>query len=107
MEDIDTTLNKVRRDFIRPKPDLVINKVPKDVLTSFKAYADSNFNGDYGFTLKWLWDFHLPKNYDLEKRVEQLESAIGTLLNKQENTEDNTEIKTIKLGNGKTLKLNK
>lgn len=107
MEDVDTTLNKVRRDFIRPKPDLVINKVPKDVLINFKSFAESNFNGDYGFTLKWLWDFYLPKNYDLEKRVETLESAIGGLLNKQETDDSDTEIKTIKLGNGKTLKLNK
>jgi len=99
MGDLEDTLNKVRRDFIRPKPDLVINKVPTETLDSFKSLADTSFAGDYGFTLKWLLDFYLPKNFELEKRVEMLESVIGNFINKDSKKED----KTIKLANGKTV----
>ncbi len=47
---------EARQHFMRPKPDLVINKVPQPTLEGFKKLAGIEFGGDYGMTLKFLLD---------------------------------------------------
>lgn len=45
------------RERIVNKPDLVINRVPSNVLNEFKVYAEADFCGDYGMALKYVWDY--------------------------------------------------
>ncbi len=41
----------------RTHSDLTIKRVPKKTLSQFREWCDSEFEGDWGMGLKWLWDF--------------------------------------------------
>ena len=41
----------------RTHSDLTIKRVPKKTLLQFREWCDSEFEGDWGMGLKWLWDF--------------------------------------------------
>ena len=91
------------REKIFNKPDLIINRVPKNTLERFKELASNDeFSKDYGFTLKFLMDFYIgliPSGVEhLEEKIEQLQQQINEL----KTTEDTS--KDIKLANGKTIK---
>jgi len=90
------------RDKIFNKPDLVINRVPKNTLLRFKELASNDeFSQDYGFALKFLMDFYLGI---IPSGIEHLETQIDSLqqqMNELKNTEDTS--KDIKLANGRII----
>lgn len=49
-------VNRIRERITTP--DLVISRVPDNTLAKFRDLARSEFEGDYGFCLKFLVDYY-------------------------------------------------
>lgn len=72
-EDKAGKVEEVREQMKRDKSkSLHINRVPEKTLNEFRDLAHDEFEGDYGMTLKWLFDLAMR----FSPRVEQLESVI-------------------------------
>ena len=99
-------LEKARQAFLKNKPDLVINCVPKETLDRFKALAEEEFKDNktgfahYGYALKYLMDIAFPHGLEVEERLNLLENEINEL--KGQPVEKH---KTIHLGNGKNIEV--
>jgi|SRR5210317_944561 len=92
------------KEKIMQKPDLVINRVPKNTKQRFLDLAsDDEFSNDYGFALKYLMDFYLgiiPSGIEhLEAEIDNIKSQINEI--KTVSQKDNKE--KIVLGNGRTI----
>ena len=63
--------------------NLYINRVPKKTKISFQELANEEFEGDYGFTLKFLLDFYSglisSPNRMLMEQVESMSKEIESL----------------------------
>lgn len=84
---------------------LVISRVPQKVKKGFKALANSDFEGDYGFTLKHIWDFYMGalilSEHELAMEIESLKERVSVLEQKPLASEKDT----IKLGDGTELEV--
>jgi hypothetical protein len=60
--------------FRGPKPDLVINRVPKRALEAFLNMASTDFEGDRGFALMWLTEMK-----DIYIEMERLINMINNI----------------------------
>ncbi len=83
---------------------LYIARVPEKAKKYFMDLADSDFESDYGMTLKYLIDLHkgcFPTGHEMmEGEIEALKIKVEKLESQKE--ESNQEIKMI---SGKTIKL--
>lgn len=88
------------------KPALVINRVPKKTLESFKDLANEDFCKDYGFTLKWLMDFYFGAIGKGHERAEALAmQALEENAELRSQLQPEQEEKTITLVNGQKRKI--
>ena len=90
----DETINKLENTIKNGMPALVIARVPNTTLREFKDIAYSEFSGDYGMTLKCLWDYYKGENRsqrlnNLESRIEQLEMTLGEFISNQDDKKNN------------------
>jgi hypothetical protein len=90
------------------KPDLVINKVPGNVADDFRTFADVEFDGHYGFCLKWLMEMK-----DLYIELERLINISASHENRLSRLESNdrssgsvTPTRTIRMLDGSTRTVN-
>ena len=79
--DCKAPVRELKEELDRSRPDLVINKVPKEALKLFKDLSREEFHGDYGVALRSLIEYYANdiKYIALLERVEALENAIGEL----------------------------
>lgn len=87
------------------RPDLIINRVPKDELRLFKKIAKHSFNGDYGMLLKFLLQYYIhdEKWMDLLRRVIALESIVESGVS--DNVDATEEIPILNMLDGTSVKL--
>lgn len=65
------------RDFIaRNKPDLTINRGIGTSIDDFKKWAKEEFEDDWGFAFKFLWEMSFPNGLYIEERLNNLESKV-------------------------------
>ena len=99
------------KEFIKNNsPDLVITDVPKKVLQEFKDFANEEFScgegkGHYGFALKFLVDFYVGRVMDGSAIAEAKADEALDQISELRSVEQTEEKKTIKLCNGKELKM--
>lgn len=60
---------------------LTMSRVPLNLFKEFKELADSEFCGDYGMTLKFIWEERkrLLQFYDLVLKFEKLKEEVEKL----------------------------
>jgi hypothetical protein len=106
----ENNLNAVEQFKKRFKqPDLVINRIPEDILKWFNEKAQKEFCGDYGMLIKWLVDSYrrlqlyegeIPNPQELINVINQMQEEINEL--KLSLNESKT--KTIKTLSGRVIK---
>ena len=96
-----TNINYIREQLKKKKPQLVINKVPKDTLTWFIKLADERFDGDRGWALRWLKDMYVPESQMLWDKLAEFEARLVELENQAKNL---TKTKKIKMVDGSERK---
>lgn len=110
-ENIDKIKEKITR-LSTNSDSLVLQRVPLNVAQEFRELAHKEFCGDYGMTLKWLWDVTkgLIGNdnralYDsieqLERRIISVEMYLQGLHNNQQQGNDKEEVKKRKRIDGR------
>ncbi|MDY6788792.1 MAG: hypothetical protein SVV03_02405 [Candidatus Nanohaloarchaea archaeon] len=91
------------KDKFEGKPDPVdfhVNRLPRDVSSEIKDFADENFAGDYGMAITFLWERENVRDEmhslfsELQQRVEKLEQQLNSLINEAEE-DDNDGLDTI------------
>jgi len=92
-------LETIRKKLYGPKPSLVINRVPENTLESFKALSNKEFNGDYGFTLKFLVDTFSDAKFDI------IFSILKDHEEKLSNQKDTPNIRRIKTVGGRVIEV--
>lgn len=93
---IDAIREKVSRT------SLFISRIPDKAKTEFKELAQAEFEGDYGFTLKWLLDF---RNGILSNPNQILSDKIDFLADQIKGFQESKEKDSgIKLISGKKMK---
>lgn len=87
----------------RVECDLVVKRVPKKTLDTFKKIANEDFAGDYGMYIKFLQDIYLgiitTGLEHLEEAVNNIDQRLGALETKPVKKEQ----KYIIMGNGKKI----
>ena len=80
-ESVRLDLNKVRES--ARINGLIISRVPQPTRREFKQWSEEKFDGDYGMSLCWLWDYFkgcLPiQGEELEARLQDIEAAVQEL----------------------------
>jgi hypothetical protein len=98
MDKIDELKSKIREN------SLVISRVPKNTKEEFIAFANEEFAGDYGMTLKNLFD-----NFKLWKMLfENLDMKLDNILeiiSQPEQKEEKSSEDEIKLVSGRKIRL--
>lgn len=94
IEETKTIMLKEKEKSIR------ISRVPKRIKDSFIAYAEEEFEGDYGMTLKYLWDKYEESLYI----INNFDTKLDYLIELSKNETDEQNVDGIKLLNGKELK---
>jgi hypothetical protein len=71
-------LSELTNEIRRQRPNLVINRVPDEELRIFKDISNTEFNGDYGITLKFLVNYFINdlKFVELHQRIAALEMFV-------------------------------
>ena len=84
------------------RPDLIINRVPKQQLRLFKIISKEEFNGDYGITIKQLVDYYINdvKYMSLLDRVLQMDERLSIMESTRQDIKD---MDTPELMNGERL----
>jgi hypothetical protein len=108
MSDEEERIKKVYENTGRRVPDLVVSRVPKQVLEGIKKLASEEFCDDYGMAIKFLYDNTygvLPQILsDYEARIGAIENKIAMISNKNE---VETETKQLKTNSGKVIEVRK
>lgn len=96
-------------DKITKEGDIIIKHIPPNILERFLRLADNEFEGETGFTLKYLIDIHdgvLPTGIEQTERAEaKADEALNQIQELKNNIpKQEEEKKTITLLNGKKLK---
>ena len=79
---------------------LSISRIPKKTKAAFVAFAEEEFEGDYGMCLKSIFD-----NYSLWKLLfENLDMKLDVILNRLDNPSSEKEGKDIQTFSGKSIK---
>lgn len=104
MEDKTNRINEITRKL--SELSLNISRVPSDTKKDFIGLANAKFAGDYGLTIKWLYDeantyqymkaLFFDKMQNMEDKVDILIEKINSLQNKHE---ENTVEKPKRFGN--------
>lgn len=107
-----TEIEKIaRKVFKHPNAEtLEISRIPKKTVIAFKEFANENFVGDYGFTLKGLLDHYLNREdqfNEIYARLNDLNERIELILNNQETKDKEESYKYITMGNGKKIRVPK
>ena len=76
------------------KPDLVINRGVGDCIDEFKQWSKAEFDNDYGFAFKFLYELAFPKGLYNEDRLIDIENRLD-LLESQPQVETKKQIKTM------------
>ena len=64
------------------KPDLVINRGVGDAISEFKQWSMDEFDNDYGFAFKYLYELAFPKGIYCEDRLIDIETRLDALESK-------------------------
>jgi hypothetical protein len=108
MSEEEERIKKVYEKTGRRVPDLVISRVPKQVLEGIRKLASEEYCDDYGMTLKFLWDSTygaLPQILsEYEARISALETKIAMLSN---GNQVEIETKQIMTNSGKVIEVGK
>ena len=85
---------------VTSRTTLHIGRVPPKTLAEFKEWASEEFDGDWGFALKHLFDVYKgslpPPESQVTLAIEELAARMDAVEGKSEQSEE----KTITLGNG-------
>lgn len=86
--DVGEKLSELRT-YLRRRPDLVINRVPRKELAWFKQWAQDEFEDNWGFAFKYLCQGYMPPELtDLQNQVDALQQRIVALENREQSGEN-------------------
>lgn len=113
----DISRDKLRTILEKNKTRLSISRVPEETKKEFTDFAKEEYNDDWGFALKGLWDAY--REYikikdswldlgELNKRMVTIEAnmevIMSQIMEEKDDDDDNTPIKTI---GGRVIKTKK
>lgn len=103
-------LEKIRKQvFKHPNAEtLEISRIPKKTVIAFKEFANEEYVGDYGMSLKGLLDHYLNREYQFNEiyaRLNDLNERIELILNNQDTKDKEESYKYVTMGNGKKIRV--
>lgn len=83
---------------------LSISRVPKSTKEEFIKFSESEFEGDYGMTLKTIWDKYKESKLIYDDLKMQISYLIHLVENQNNSNNSEQEERPIKILSGKVLK---